>query len=303
MLPIDLFSQGKIPKTITAKGYKFKEYSEFNEAGKEVFHRYIGKSWLKGFEIEANEYDSLNRLIRICSVNPSGWMMSVYKYDEDTLKVCDFECYDLEKKIKISRKINSQQALIKHLLFQKEKNQLPVRCRYTIVEVDSTSGKILKEEGYSEYDTSRYLNSSKDYYYDNSGKLIFTEEYIPNSRCKIEQFEDEKNTKSILYSLNGYTGGADTTKVKSYIYHENGTLKEELHCDYIQFKKVLRPFNSKLKYYYNEKGELIKKEYFLDDDGEIRVDGYLFYYNENGGCVLEKRIGFKSSKKYRYTYW
>lgn len=164
------------------------------------------------------------------------------------------------------------------------------------------NGKLIKEKKFETGNGKRYLMTTNKFEYDKEGNKIQWSSYLKDALVYRENYEYGDNL--VVKSCYGWLGEL-TDKYKN-TYDKNGNIIGEYHYTYDQYGETLEKDSYTVKYEYDGKNRMTRKEVFNLNRQRIEEESYTIVskYDEDDKIITRDMYTFdrdlKKAEEYKY---
>ena len=173
----------------------------------------------------------------------------------------------------------------------------------TYVSIDSlyydNLGQLVKAVYYSFYDNEMEYSIHIEYTYNDKGQIIKGNSYYYDElEYTITYTYNENDLMTCAEVTSAYYGDVYSEKME-FSYNDEGLRIKDVYSINEGFGDVVEDIT---KYYY-ENGLMVREEWYLHEDGENYLNEvYLYEYDEQGNCIIEKTCDIEGSVEYIIEY-
>lgn len=173
----------------------------------------------------------------------------------------------------------------------------------TYVSIDSlyydNLGQLVKAVYYSFYDNEMEYSIHIEYTYNDKGQIIKGNSYYYEElEYTITYTYNENDLMTCAEVTSAYYGDVYSEKME-FSYNDEGLRIKDVYSINEGFGDVVEDIT---KYYY-ENGLMVREEWYLHEDGENYLNEvYLYEYDEQGNCIIEKTCDIEGSVEYIIEY-
>lgn len=173
----------------------------------------------------------------------------------------------------------------------------------TYVSIDSlyydNLGQLVKAVYYSFYDNEMEYSIHVEYTYNDKGQIIKGNSYYyEEPEYTITYTYNENDLMTCAEVTSAYYGDVYSEKME-FSYNDEGLRIKDVYSINEGFGDVVEDIT---KYYY-ENGLMVREEWYLHEDGENYLNEvYLYEYDEQGNCIIEKTCDIEGSVEYIIEY-
>lgn len=173
----------------------------------------------------------------------------------------------------------------------------------TYVSIDSlyydNLGQLVKAVYYSFYDNEMEYSIHIEYIYNDKGQIIKGNSYYYEElEYTITYTYNENDLMTCAEVTSAYYGDVYSEKME-FSYNDEGLRVKDVYSINEGFGDVVEDIT---KYYY-ENGLMVREEWYLHEDGENYLNEvYLYEYDEQGNCIIEKTCDIEGSVEYIIEY-
>lgn len=163
-------------------------------------------------------------------------------------------------------------------------------------------GKVIKEKQYDTKNGKRKLIFTNKLEYDKDGNKVQWSRYLGKKLMYREKYEYSTN----LVVKKGYNFLGELTEEYKKTYDKNGNIIGNYHYTYNKYGKTLEKDSYTVKYQYNSKNRMTRKEVFDLNRQRIEEDSYTIVskYDDNNKIIAKNMYTFdrdlKRAEEYKY---